>query len=163
MYRWHLYQSAQGQCRSKKGDVDNAQNQSVGVSRGGRSTKIHAVVDGLGNPCVFMLTGGEVHDSIMMKPVLDQLDISQSVILADKAYGSAENRKYISDWGAQYCIPPKKDYQALNALFPLQGTHFVECFSEIKDYRRVLWFRANLRGVSSHGIIWRLAYLLHNN
>ena len=35
--------------------------------RGGRSTKIHAVVDGMGNPCVFMLTGGQVHDSIMMK------------------------------------------------------------------------------------------------
>ena len=55
-----------------------------------------------------MLTGGQVHDSVMMKPALDQLDISKSVILADKAYGSAENRKYISDRGAQYCIPPKE-------------------------------------------------------
>ena len=140
MYRWHLYQSTQGQCRSKKGDVDNAQNQSVGVSRGGRSTKIHAVVDGLGNPCVFMLTGGQVHDSIMMKPVLDQLDISQSVILADKAYGSAENRKYISDRGAQYCIPPK---EGLSKPWKCDYSHYkerhlVECFfMKIKDYRRV--------------------------
>ena len=55
--------------------MDNAQNQFVGVSRGGRSTKIHAVVDGLGNPCVLMLTGGQAHDSVMMKPALDQLDI----------------------------------------------------------------------------------------
>ena len=87
-----------------------------------------------------MLTGGQVHDSIMMKPVLDQLDISQSVILADKAYGSAENRKYISDRGAQYCIPPKEglskpwkcDY------FHYKERHLVECFfMKIKDYRRV--------------------------
>ena len=55
-----------------------------------------------------MLTGGQVHDSVMLKPALDRLDISQSVVLADKAYGSAENRKYISDRGAQYCIPPKE-------------------------------------------------------
>ncbi|MGN0760172.1 MAG: transposase [Candidatus Ventricola sp.] len=69
---------------------------------------IHAVVDGRGNPWVFMLTGGQVHDSVMMKPALDQLDISESVIWADRAYGSAENRKSISDRGAQYCIPPKE-------------------------------------------------------
>lgn len=71
----------------QKGNVDNAQNQFVSVSHGGRSTRIHAVVDGLGNPCVLMLTRGQVHDSVTMKPALDQLDISQSVFLADKAYG----------------------------------------------------------------------------
>ena len=63
--------------------------------------------NGLDNPCVLMLTGGQVHDSVMMKQALDPLDISQSVVLADKAYGSADNRKYSSDPGAQYCIPPK--------------------------------------------------------
>ena len=61
-----MYQSAQSQCRCKKGNVDNAPNQSIGVSREGRSAKIHAVVDGLGNPCVLMLTGGQVHDSVML-------------------------------------------------------------------------------------------------
>ena len=124
----------------QKRDVDSSQNQSIGVSRGGRSTKIHAVVDGLGNPCVLMLTGGQADDSVMLKPALDRLDISQSVILADKAYGSAENRKYISDRGAQYCIPPKEglsnpwkcDY------FHYKERHLVECFfMKIKDYRRV--------------------------
>lgn len=75
----------------------------------------------------------------MMKPALDQLDISKSVILADKAYGSLENRKYISDRGAQCCIPPKEglskpwkcDY------FHYKERHLVECaFMKIKDYRR---------------------------
>ena len=72
--------------------MDNVQNQSIGVSRGGRSTKIHAVVDELGNPCVLMLTGGQVHDSVMLKPVLSQLNITESTVLADKVYGSVENR-----------------------------------------------------------------------
>ena len=96
--------------------MDSSQNQSIGVSRGGRSTKIHAVVDGLGNPCVLMLTGGQVHDSVMLKPALDRLDISQSVVLADKAYGSAENRKYISDEEHNIAFLPKKVYQSLGSV-----------------------------------------------
>jgi len=36
--------------------------QAVGRSRGGLSTKIHALVDALGNPIGFHLTGGEAHD-----------------------------------------------------------------------------------------------------
>lgn len=39
------------------------ENQAIGLSRGGRTIKIHAVVDGLGNPIRFLLTGGQVHDS----------------------------------------------------------------------------------------------------
>lgn len=114
----------------QKVDVNNAKNQSIGVSRGGRSTKIHAAVDGLGNPCVLMLTGGQVHDSVMLKPALSQLNITESTALADKACGSAENRQYISDCRAEYCIPPKKitmnpwdcDYHHY------KERHLVECF-----------------------------------
>ncbi len=120
--------------------MDNAQNQSIGVSRGGRSIKIHAVVDGLGNPCILILTGGQVHDGIMLKPALEQLDISENTILADKAYGSEENRQYISDQGVQYCVLPKKN--AVNVwecdYFHYKERHLVECFfMKIKDYRRV--------------------------
>ena len=32
-------------------------------SRGGKAAKIHAIVDCLGNPVHFMLSGGQVHDS----------------------------------------------------------------------------------------------------
>ena len=38
-------------------------NKAVGISRGGRNTKIHALVDGLGNPLAFMLSSGNDHDS----------------------------------------------------------------------------------------------------
>ena len=37
-------------------------NQAIGRSRGGLTTKIHMVVDALGNPLAFSLTGGQVHD-----------------------------------------------------------------------------------------------------
>jgi hypothetical protein len=38
------------------------EDQAIGRSRGGLSTKIHTLVDALGNPTGFYLTGGEAHD-----------------------------------------------------------------------------------------------------
>ena len=35
---------------------ENSVNKSVDMSRGGRTTKIHAIVDGLGNPVEFLLS-----------------------------------------------------------------------------------------------------------
>ena len=51
-------------------------------------------MDGLGYPLVLELTSGQVHDGIMLQDCLEQLDISGSTVLADKAYGSWENREY---------------------------------------------------------------------
>src|ERR1700692_4278630 len=46
-------------------------NQAIGISRGGRSTKIHAVVDSKGRPLNFTVTGGQVHDSQVVGDILD--------------------------------------------------------------------------------------------
>lgn len=66
-------------------------------------------MDGLGYPLVLELTGGQVHDGIMLQNCLEQLDISGSTVLADKAYGSWENREYIANHDADFCIPPKSN------------------------------------------------------
>ena len=42
--------------RGKRGE----QNQAIGISRGGRTTKIHAIVDSKGRPLNFTVTGGQV-------------------------------------------------------------------------------------------------------
>ena len=53
----------EGEEDSQKAEKNAAQkNQCIGVSRGGRSTKIHAVVDALGNPIHVQLSAGNVHD-----------------------------------------------------------------------------------------------------
>lgn len=113
MHVWHLISNQINPAIEQKRDVDSVQKQSIGVSRGGRSTKIHAFVDGLGNCCVLMLTGGQAHDSFMMNSVLDQFDISKNVIFADKVYGSTENWNYIFVRSAEYCMLPKRVYQGL--------------------------------------------------
>ena len=47
------------------------------------STKIHALVDALGNPVGFCLTGGEVHDLVGADQLLP--DMQADTLIADKA------------------------------------------------------------------------------
>ena len=64
------------------------EDKAVGMSRGGRNTKIHTLVDGLGNPLAFMLSSGADHDSAHGVSLLQQVDIKGSNILGDKANGN---------------------------------------------------------------------------
>ena len=41
-----------------------ATDKAVGRTRGGLNTKLHAIVDGLGNPVEFMLSVGNEHGSL---------------------------------------------------------------------------------------------------
>ena len=45
--------------RAASGAKGGEQNQAIGVSRGGRTTKIHAIVDSKGRPLSFAVTGGQ--------------------------------------------------------------------------------------------------------
>jgi transposase len=124
----------------QKRDKDSDCKQHIGISRGGRSTKIHAVVDGLGYPLVLEMTGGQVNDSIMFQKCLEQLNISKSTVLADKAYGSWNNREYLADHHADFCIPPKSnssdpwycDYYRYKERYLVENF-----FMRIKDNRRI--------------------------
>ena len=98
------------------------------------------MVDALGNPVKLLFTGGNVHDSKAAIPMMRQVDISGSIVMGDKAYGSKEIRGYITEHEATYVIPPK-----LNAAEPWEcdwwqykERHLVECFfNKLKHYRRV--------------------------
>src|SRR6202030_1150894 len=65
--------------RAQKKDGDEA----IGPSRGGLSTKIHALVDALGNPLAFLLTPGQAHDLEGADVLLPQMQAD--ALLADKA------------------------------------------------------------------------------
>lgn len=56
--RHHLDSGSSLCSGSKRGQAQQA----LGRSRGGFTTKIHAGVDGLGNPLAFVLTGGNRND-----------------------------------------------------------------------------------------------------
>lgn len=88
----------------QKRAVNSENNQFIGKSRSGKTTKIHAVVDALGSPVHFMLTGGQAHDAKAAIDLLSGVDISGSNILGDKAYGAKKIREYITEHNAVYTV-----------------------------------------------------------
>ena len=53
-------------------------DKAVGRTRGGWNTKLHAVVDGLGNPVEFLLSAGNDHDSVHAVELLEKVRIRGS-------------------------------------------------------------------------------------
>ena len=112
----------------------------VGRTRGGLNTNIQACGDGLGHPVEFLLSAGNDRDSVHAVELLEQVQISGSNILADRAYGAQAIREYISERGASYVIPPQKK---VSQPWPIdwhlyKERHLIECFfPKIKWFRRV--------------------------
>lgn len=82
-------------------------NEGLGRSKGGITSKIHCIVDGLGNPVEFILTGGEVYDSVVANELLDGKNANY--VVADKAYDSNKILEKISQMNAIAVIPPKSN------------------------------------------------------
>ena len=86
-----------------------AKKQDIGMSRGGKNTKIHALVDGLGNPIRLIFTGGGINDSKEGVPLLEGFTLDGSAVLGDKAYGTVDILGYIRGNGGIVVIPPKSN------------------------------------------------------
>ena len=70
--------------RHRAGAKKVGDDQATGRSPGGLSTKIHTLVDALGNPLGFCLTGGEVHDRAGADEAIPTM--AADTLMADKAY-----------------------------------------------------------------------------
>ncbi|WP_235840418.1 IS5 family transposase [Corynebacterium yudongzhengii] len=90
----------------------------VGRSRGGLSTKIHALVDGHGLPLTIILTAGQRGDCPVLIPLLERLRVPRTVgrprtqpdeLRADKAYSSRAVRRYLREHRITATIPEKKN------------------------------------------------------
>lgn len=82
-------------------------NQFIGISCGDKTTKIHVIVDALENPVEIKLISRNIHDSKLAIDMLSNINISNSTILADKAYGTNEILDYIQNKDSNYTIPSK--------------------------------------------------------
>lgn len=77
----------------------NSVSEGIGRSRGGLTTKVHAVVDANGMPLHFAITGGQEHDSLAARKLFSELP-TIGMVPGDKAYGAAEIRTLVSSSGA---------------------------------------------------------------
>jgi transposase len=93
------------------------------------STKIHALVDALGNPVNFFLTGGEAHDLVGADHLLPSMQAD--TLIADKAFDADERViAPLAAAGKTAVIPPKanrrlpRDYDQ----YIYQARHLIENF-----------------------------------
>ncbi|WP_225063168.1 IS5 family transposase [Komagataeibacter rhaeticus] len=87
----------------KKGGADQA----IGRSRGGLTSKIHAIVDAAGKAVALSLTPGQRADITEAAPLLDEVD--PAAFIADKAYDADPLIEKIEERQITPVIPSRKN------------------------------------------------------
>jgi transposase len=98
---------------------DEPDDHAIGRSRGGLTTKTHALVDGNGLPLVIAVTPGQAHDSPALPKLLTELRVPRLgpgrprttpvALRADKAYSARAHRHLLRARGMTAVIPEPSD------------------------------------------------------
>lgn len=113
--------------------------QAIGRSRGGWTTKVHALTDLIDRPYALMLTAGNVSD-VKAAPALLKQAGRMRYLLADKGYDADQLRRSLRDAGAVPVIPGRRgrkrgicyDKERYRGRYPIENA-----FCRLKDFRRV--------------------------
>ena len=111
----------------------------MGRSRGGLTTKIHALVDAEGLPIALKLTEGQAHDGRSANDMLASLGKGQ-ILLADRAYDSDALRHDLASRGAWANVKPMPNRKNVPAFsgFLYRYRNLVErFFNKLKHFRAV--------------------------
>lgn len=111
----------------------------MGRSRGGLTTKIHALVDANGLPIGLKLTEGQAHDGRSAADMLTNIRDEQ-VLLADRAYDSDALRQSLAEQGAWANIKPlqnRKNVPAFSAFLYRYRNLVERFFNKLKHFRAV--------------------------
>ena len=118
----------------------NAEAEALGRSKGGFTTKIHAITDALGNPLDFILIAGQASDIGQAEALLKLTPDECEGLVGDKGYDSDAFIQAIQEQGMQAVIPPRSNRMAPRDCdwFVYKERHLIEClFNKIKHYRRL--------------------------
>ena len=128
-----LVRAHQQAATGKGGD----QNQALGRSRGGLTTKIHMLADSLGRPLRFILTPGQAGEVLSAPALLD--GFRAKAVLADKVYDSNAFRQIVAATGAEAVIPSNRTRKLLIPHDPIiyrMRNRIEQCFNKLKHFRR---------------------------
>ncbi len=111
----------------------------MGRSRGGLTTKIHALVDAEGLPVALKVTEGQAHDGRSASDMLENLGHGQ-ILLADRAYDADALRQSLKQrgaWGNIKPMPNRRNIPAFSAFLYRQRNLVERFFNKIKHFRAV--------------------------
>jgi len=133
--RLDAHQSPPLRSRRKRGAFRHA----IGRSRGGRTTKIHALTDDHGRPLAFQLTPGNAHDLDGARALL-AIASRPLRLIADRAYDAKSLRDWLAERGVEAVIPPnptRKHPHAYDAQAYKSRNLIERMFCRLKDFRRI--------------------------
>ena len=123
--------------RRKRG---NQNQEALGRSRGGFSTKVHLRTDAKGRPLVFELTGGQAHEVKGYDALMELFEAQPEKLLADKGYDSDAIRDDLEERGIEPVIPPKanrKEAIPYDREAYKRRNLIERCVNALKQFRRI--------------------------
>ena len=119
----------------KRGDVPRT----IGRTKGGLDSKLHAVCDGEGRPVLLLLTEGQQFDHKGAATLLPDLPAA-SALLGDKGYDSDAYRAALIKRGISRCIPTRakrKHPTTYCKTLYKQRLRVENLFAKLKNWRRI--------------------------
>jgi transposase len=111
----------------------------MGRSRGGLTTKIHALVDALGRPIRLKLSAGQAHDGRSAADMFETVGAG-NILLADRAYDSDGLRDQLSARGAWANIKPMPNrirHPVFSTWVYRQRNAVERFFNKLKHFRAI--------------------------
>jgi len=137
---WEFIDGSIVKAHQHSAGLPNKEEQAIGKSVAGNTTKIHKAVDACGFPIAFQLTGGEVHDAKVAPEFIKNLPIADYTI-ADRGYDSEVIREQIKQKSSIPVIPRKKNSKIGNGDIDwglYKYRHLVEnIFARLKQFRSI--------------------------
>ncbi|VVC42729.1 Transposase DDE domain,Putative transposase IS4/IS5 family [Cinara cedri] len=122
----------------KKNEETEEENQGLGRSKGGYSTKLHAACDALGNPLRFFVTAGQRSDYVKALDLVEGKKMA--ALIADKGYDANYMIKAAEAINAEPVIPPRsnrKTPREYDKELYKERNLIERMFNKLKNFRRV--------------------------
>ena len=114
------------------------QNQAIGKSKGGMTTKILALTDALGNLVRFVLLPGQRFDTVGVAPLIENIEFDG--LIADKAFDSNTIIAELTERGAKIVISqhPRRTAPIKIDAEIYKWRHLIEnFFCKLKEFKRI--------------------------
>lgn len=139
-FEWEFIDGSIVKAHQHSAGAASANDEAIGKSVAGNTTKIHMAVDACGFPIDFIITGGEVHDCKVAPEFIAQLPVAEYTV-ADKGYDSEELREQIRNQSSIPVIPRKSNSKTGNDDMDwgiYKYRHLVEnIFARLKHFRAI--------------------------